>query len=85
MEACLARIAEREPAMRAVFAWFDPDTRQLGAADARPGTLRGLPIGAKDVLDTSDMPSEYGSPIWSGWRPRPARSGYRGHARPAVW
>ena len=24
----------------------------------------------KDVLDTADMPSEYGSPIWAGWRPR---------------
>ncbi|HUB14246.1 MAG TPA: amidase, partial [Acetobacteraceae bacterium] len=24
----------------------------------------------KDVLDTADMPSEYGSPIWQGWRPR---------------
>jgi Asp-tRNA(Asn)/Glu-tRNA(Gln) amidotransferase A subunit family amidase len=24
----------------------------------------------KDVLDTADMPSEYGSPIWRGWQPR---------------
>jgi hypothetical protein len=24
----------------------------------------------KDVLDTADMPSGYGSPIWQGWRPR---------------
>jgi Asp-tRNA(Asn)/Glu-tRNA(Gln) amidotransferase A subunit family amidase len=69
MEACLARIAEREPAVRA-FAWFDADAARRAAAGSRPGPLRGLPVGVKDVLDTSDMPSEYGSPIWSGWRPR---------------
>jgi Asp-tRNA(Asn)/Glu-tRNA(Gln) amidotransferase A subunit family amidase len=69
MEACLARIAEREDAVRA-FAWFDAGTARRAAAAARPGPLHGLPIGVKDVLDTSDMPSEYGSPIWRGWRPR---------------
>ena len=37
MEACLARIAEREPAVRA-FAWFDADAARRGATDARPGT-----------------------------------------------
>ena len=55
--------------MRA-FAWFDPDYARKSAASARPGPLRGLPIGIKDVLDTADMPSEYGSPIWKGWRPK---------------
>ncbi len=69
MEACLARIAEREPVVRA-FAWFDAEAARRAAAGASPGPLRGLPVGVKDVLDTSDMPSEYGSPIWSGWRPK---------------
>lgn len=69
MQACLARIAEREPTVRA-FAWFDADTAATGAQSPLPGPLHGLPIGVKDVLDTADMPSEYGSPIWSGWRPR---------------
>ncbi len=69
MEACLARIAAREAAVRA-FAWFDADAARQGAATARPGPLHGLPMGVKDVLDTADMPSEYGSPIWRGWRPR---------------
>ncbi|HME26756.1 MAG TPA: amidase [Acetobacteraceae bacterium] len=68
MEACLARIAAREPAVRA-FAWFDRDAARRAAA-ARSGPLHGLPIGVKDVMDTADMPSEYGSPIWHGWRPR---------------
>jgi Asp-tRNA(Asn)/Glu-tRNA(Gln) amidotransferase A subunit family amidase len=69
MESCLARIAEREPSVRA-FAWFDAALARQAAAAAGPGPLRGLPIGVKDVLDTADMPSGYGSPIWHGWQPR---------------
>jgi Asp-tRNA(Asn)/Glu-tRNA(Gln) amidotransferase A subunit family amidase len=69
MEACLARIAEREPKVQAL-AWFDPAPARRAAATVVPGPLHGLPIGVKDVLDTADMPSEYGSPIWRGWRPR---------------
>jgi Asp-tRNA(Asn)/Glu-tRNA(Gln) amidotransferase A subunit family amidase len=69
MEACLARIAAREPAVRA-FAWFDAEAARRGVASARSGPLHGLPIGVKDVFDTADMPGEYGSPIWRGWQPR---------------
>ncbi|HUN43492.1 MAG TPA: amidase [Acetobacteraceae bacterium] len=68
-EAYLARIAEREPVVRA-FAHFDRDYARKSAAIASPGPLHGLPLGIKDVLDTADMPSEYGSPIWKGWRPK---------------
>jgi len=69
MEACLARIAAREPVVRA-FTHLDPEAARRAAGAARPGPLHGLPVGVKDVLDTADMPSEYGSPIWRGWRPR---------------
>ena len=68
-EAYLARITEREPLIHA-FAHFDADYARKSAASARSGPLRGLPIGIKDVLDTADMPSQYGSPIWKGWKPR---------------
>ena len=68
-EACLARIAEREPLVRA-FAHLDPAVTRRNAEAARPGPLRGIPFGVKDVLDTSDMPTEHGSPIWAGNRPR---------------
>ena len=68
-EACLGRIAEREALIRA-FAWLDAAAVHRAAASAPAGPLQGLPFGVKDVLDTSDMPSEYGSPIWAGWRPR---------------
>lgn len=77
MEACLARIEAREPTVRA-FAWFDPAAALKAANAARPGPLHGLPIGVKDVLDTADMPSQYGSPIWQGWQPR-------ADSAPAAW
>jgi len=69
MDACLARIAAHEPEVRA-FAWFDAEHARHAARMALHGPLHGLPVGVKDVLDTVDMPSEYGSPIWRGWRPR---------------
>jgi Asp-tRNA(Asn)/Glu-tRNA(Gln) amidotransferase A subunit family amidase len=67
MEACLARAAERE-AMVNAFVHLDP--ARAMRASARPGPLHGLPFGVKDVLDTADMPSQYGSPVWAGHRPR---------------
>ncbi|MBD0274875.1 MAG: amidase, partial [Acetobacteraceae bacterium] len=59
-------------------AWHDPAVvrRAAARADAAhragrpPGPLHGLLFGIKDVLDTADMPSQYGSPIWAGHRPR---------------
>ena len=69
MEAYLDHIGSREPTVRA-FVHFDPDQVRRSTASARPGPLQGIPIGIKDVLDTADMPSQYGSPIWAGWQPR---------------
>ncbi len=72
MEACLDRIAVREPVLRA-FAWFDAAAARDAATQtgaAAPGVLHGLPVGVKDLFDTADRPAAYGSPIWAGWRPR---------------
>ena len=70
--ACLDRIEQREGAVKA-WAFIDPDRAlaQARAADKAEtrGPLHGLPIGIKDVLDTADMPTEMGSPIYSGHRP----------------
>jgi Asp-tRNA(Asn)/Glu-tRNA(Gln) amidotransferase A subunit family amidase len=68
-EAYLARIEAAEPGVRA-FCYFDPDAVRKTAASVRPGPLYGLPVGIKDVLDTADMPSQYGSPIWANYRPK---------------
>jgi Asp-tRNA(Asn)/Glu-tRNA(Gln) amidotransferase A subunit family amidase len=70
--ACLERIAEREPELRA-WAHLDSE-RALAQArerdgEARRGPLHGLPVGVKDVIDTEDLPTAYGSPIYAGHRP----------------
>ena len=69
---CLARIDAREREVEA-WAYIDP-ARALEEArerDRRPvrSRLHGIPIGIKDVIDTADMPTEYGSPIYEGHRP----------------
>jgi Asp-tRNA(Asn)/Glu-tRNA(Gln) amidotransferase A subunit family amidase len=70
---CLARIEALEPTIMA-WAFVDADgalerARRLDAQDPR-GALHGLPIGVKDLIDTADMPTEYGCPeIFRGWRP----------------
>jgi Asp-tRNA(Asn)/Glu-tRNA(Gln) amidotransferase A subunit family amidase len=68
---CLARIAEREPVVRA-WAHLDPGQALAAARQCdRNGTgvLKGVPFGVKDIFDTADMPSGYGSPIYTGCRP----------------
>src|SRR5215471_13687861 len=69
---CLARIAARDPTVKA-FVNFDPELAiaQAHALDREPrrGPLHGVPIGVKDVIDTFDMPTEMGSPIYRGNRP----------------
>jgi amidase len=68
---CLARIEAREPTVRA-FATIDPEhaLRQARDLDRGPnrGALHGVPIGVKDVIDTFDLPTEMGSPIYQGHR-----------------
>ena len=72
VEECLARIAAREPDIRA-WAFIDPEMvrRQARARDreSRRSAFHGVPIGIKDIFDTFDMPTAYGSPIYKGFRP----------------
>ena len=72
MRACVERIAEREPVVQA-FAHLDPElalaeARRRDAAGAH-GPLHGLPLGVKDIIDTSDLPTAYGSRVYAGNRP----------------
>jgi len=70
--ACLERVQQREPIVRA-WSFLDADlvVRQARHLDAqpRPGPLYGVPVGVKDVIDTHDMPTEMGSIIYRGYRP----------------
>jgi len=69
---CLSRIAEREPVVQAWEA-IDAEAalreaRRIDALRDKPA-LHGLPIGVKDLIDTRDLPTAYGSPIHRGHRP----------------
>jgi Asp-tRNA(Asn)/Glu-tRNA(Gln) amidotransferase A subunit family amidase len=73
--ACLARIDARDSAVHA-FTWLDPERaiheareRDRDRAVGVRGALDGLPFGVKDIIDTHDMPTSYGSPIHAGHRP----------------
>jgi amidase len=71
VRACLDRIAEREPTVKA-WAYLDAELalKQARAADAaKGGPLRGVPIGVKDIIDTYDMPTGHNSPIFKGKTP----------------
>lgn len=59
------------------FAWFEADraletARELDrliANDRRRGPLHGVPVAIKDNIDTADMPTGYGSPIFATHKP----------------
>src|SRR5215831_9130400 len=70
--ACLEQIAVREPEVQAwQYLNADQVMAQARALDRRgsSGPLHGVPFGIKDIIDTCDMPTEYGSPIYRGHRP----------------
>ena len=70
--AYLDRIEAREAV---VGAWQYLDREQALAtarqrdAEAPRGPLHGVPIAVKDLIDTVDMPTAYGSAIYRGHRP----------------
>ena len=75
LEQCLARIDEREPVVRAFVCTNIEGARK--AADESAGRYRakkplspidGMPIAIKDIIETIDMPTEFGSPAFKGWR-----------------
>jgi Asp-tRNA(Asn)/Glu-tRNA(Gln) amidotransferase A subunit family amidase len=74
---CLKRVDEVDAQVQA-WAFLDREhaLRQAQALDLHRqegkalGALHGVPIGIKDIFDTGDMPTEFGSPLWSGRTPR---------------
>ena len=76
VQACLARIDEREPAVQA-WQYLDASNaleqaRERDAHRARGGPLgplHGVPVGIKDIIDTADMPTENGSVLHAGRQP----------------
>jgi Asp-tRNA(Asn)/Glu-tRNA(Gln) amidotransferase A subunit family amidase len=76
MRAFLDRIATLDPKLRA-FAYLDPDAALAAAerldgaraAGVVQGPLHGLPVAVKDIIDTADMPTEFGAGQFAGRRP----------------
>jgi Asp-tRNA(Asn)/Glu-tRNA(Gln) amidotransferase A subunit family amidase len=73
VQASLARIDANDGDLQA---WVSVD-RDRALADARAtdrmprrSRLHGVPIGIKDIIDTADYETAYGSPIYAGYRPR---------------
>ncbi|NIE66296.1 amidase [Burkholderia sp. Ax-1719] len=65
IDAAVTRAEALEPSLRAFT--FRPDSYVEPDACT---PLAGLPVGVKDLIDTDDMPTSYGSPIWRGHRPQ---------------
>ena len=68
VDAALAHIAERDEAIGA-FVTVDPVAARRKAQAAR-GPLAGLALGIKDVYETADFPTEFGTPVYAGFQPR---------------
>ncbi len=60
-----ARAAALEPDLQA-FTYLPPEPPTATAGD---GPLAGIAVGAKDLVDTADMPTTYGSPIYADHQP----------------
>jgi len=75
LERCLAALDLWEPRIGA-FVHLNIDGARAAAdaatarwADGRPlSPLDGMPLGIKDIIETIDMPTENGSPLYAGWR-----------------
>lgn len=72
VHACLERIQAREGDVRAwEYLAVDSALEQARQLDRRPvqGLLHGIPIAVKDLFDTADMPTTYGSSIYASHKP----------------
>jgi len=75
LDRCLATIAEWEPDVGA-FVHLNEEGARAAAArstkrwqEAKPlSRIDGMPVGIKDIVETIDMPTEMGSPLYKGWR-----------------
>ena len=77
LQAYLARVEESEDTVRAWdYLARDNARKQAEIADkarrqgAPMGALHGVPLGVKDIFDTFDMPTQYGTPLHRDRRPR---------------
>jgi amidase len=73
LRSCLERTDAREPDVCAwTYLHADGAVAAARAQDRQGagGLLRGIPIGFKDVIDTADCPTAYGSPLYRCHQPK---------------
>ena len=75
LERCLGEVDAREKDVLAFVETAIPAARAAADAagarwrDNRPlSSIDGMPVGVKDVIETADMATGMGSPLFTGWR-----------------
>ncbi len=75
LERCIAVIEVVEPEIGAFVATNFDGARKAAdesgtrwKAGARLSAIDGMPVGIKDIMETHDMVTEQGSPLFQGWR-----------------
>src|SRR5262245_40659908 len=69
IDRCADAIATRDPEIGA-FVTLGIEAARERAERLATLPLRGLPIGVKDIYDTADLPTQYGSSIYADHRPK---------------
>jgi len=88
VQACLDRIAVREDQ---IAAWAHLDARAaMQCASERDrehsrGLLHGVPLAVKDIIDTVEMPTAFGSPIYANRDRRRTQHVLRWSSAPERW
>jgi Asp-tRNA(Asn)/Glu-tRNA(Gln) amidotransferase A subunit family amidase len=75
LERCLAALDHWEPKVDAFVNLNVAGARAAADASSRRwyegqtlSPIDGMPLGIKDIIETIDMPTENGSPLYAGWR-----------------
>lgn len=75
LERCVERYVALEPSLGSfVFVSLDRARNAADAATARwrankpLSPIDGIPVGIKDIIETWDMPTQMGSPVFESWR-----------------
>ena len=75
LERCLAQVDELEAGLEVFTAIDRPGAMKAADAsskrwrDGKPlSVVDGMPMGIKDVIETIDMPTQMGSPLFAGYR-----------------
>ena len=74
LERCLAALEQWEPRIKA-FVTLNIEGARAAADKSRErwkaskplSAIDGMPLGIKDIIETADMPTQFGSPLFDGW------------------